>query len=65
MNIDRLRPPKDCKDIDLWLSRVVWDAIRDAKEAGMSDASAHGLITIIARMLDPYGMRRVADVGHR
>jgi hypothetical protein len=49
MNIDRLTPPKDCDDLPYWLSCVVWDAIRDARDAGMSDTDAAYLLDSIAR----------------
>jgi len=39
MNMNRLRPPPDCKDPALWLSGVINDAIRDASEAGLDQTS--------------------------
>jgi hypothetical protein len=48
MNMDRLIPPKGC-DLAYWLSSVVWDAIRDARDAGMSDTDAAVLLDCIAR----------------
>lgn len=40
MNMDRKRPPKDCPDLAFWLSETINDAIRDAKEAGLSGRMA-------------------------
>lgn len=48
MNMNRLIPPPDC-DLTVWLSSVVYDAIRDAKTAGLSDSDASVLLDIIAR----------------
>lgn len=48
MNMNRLIPPPDC-DLATWLSSVVYDAIRDAKTAGLSDSDASVLLDIIAR----------------
>lgn len=50
MNINRLRPTGvKPDDLDLWLSGVVCDAIRDAREAGLPQRSAHDLLVTIAR----------------
>lgn len=48
MNMNRLRPPKDCKDLDLWLSGVINDAMRDAVEAGLEVCSAAGIAETLA-----------------
>jgi hypothetical protein len=41
MNINRLRPDNCPKDqLDLWISRVINDALRDVVEAGLSSESA-------------------------
>jgi hypothetical protein len=52
MNINRLTP-REGEDLPTWLSGVVYDAIRDAKTAGMSEQEAWMLISIIARSCDP------------
>ena len=49
MNMDRLRPPKDCRDLDLWLSGVINDAIRDAIEAGCPTRDALRIARILGR----------------
>jgi hypothetical protein len=61
VNTDRLQLPKNCNDLALWLSGVVWDAIRDAKEAGLSDKDAWILLGCVDRMLDPTGLHRTWD----
>jgi len=59
MNLNRLRPTgvKE-ENLDLWLSSVIHDAIRDAIEAGMSQRAAHDLLTAITNMHDPMGYGR-------
>ena len=57
MNINRLRPT-GVKDLALWLSSVIHDAIRDAQEAGMSESEAHQLLKTITDMHDPFGTFR-------
>jgi hypothetical protein len=54
MNLNRLRPT-GVKDLELWLSGVIHDAIRDALEAGMSQREAHQLLKTITNMHHPYG----------
>ena len=50
MNINRLRPVGVKRDdLDIWLSSVVWDAIRDAREAGMDDRHVADLMAVIAK----------------
>lgn len=45
MNVNRLRPTEgDKKDLALWLSSVVNDAIRDAQEAGLSHEDTYHLL---------------------
>lgn len=56
MNINRLRPVGVKKEnLDVWLSSVVHDAIRDALEAGMPASEAHQLLKTITDMHDPQG----------
>jgi hypothetical protein len=57
MNMNRLRPT-GVKDLALWLSSVIHDAVRDAQEAGMSEGEAHRLLKTIADMHDPLGYAR-------
>jgi hypothetical protein len=49
MNMNRLIPPKDCDDLAYWLSCVVWDAIRDAQDAGMTENETAILLDVVAR----------------
>ena len=59
MNINRLRPTGvKPENLDLWLSGVVNDAIRDAVEAGLPSKDAVQLIRTLLkmwadRMVDP------------
>lgn len=56
MNMNRLRPTEgDQKDLDYWLSCVIYDACRDAREAGMPERSIHDLLRIITDSLHPLG----------
>lgn len=50
MNINRLRPDGvKPENLDLWLSGVIWDAIRDARKAGLDVRFiAHLLVSILA-----------------
>lgn len=49
MNINRLRPTGVKREnLDIWLSSVIHDAIRDAKEAGLNDQEAAMLLRSIA-----------------
>lgn len=48
-NIGRLKPPKDCRDLELWLSGVINDAIRDAVEAGCPTRDALRIARILGR----------------
>jgi len=50
VNINRLRPTGVKKEnLDLWLSGVIHDAIRDAREAGLDDRSIAHLVRNVAR----------------
>ena len=56
MNMNRLRPTEaDKKDLALWLSGVVNDAIRDAREAGLDETSIYHLLKNYAHSNHPYG----------
>lgn len=56
MNINRLRPTGVQKEnLDVWLSSVILDAIRDALEAGMSERQVHDLLITITKMHNPMG----------
>ena len=51
MNPDRRKPPDnvDREYLDLWLSGVIWDAIRDVRMKGLPDRFiAYMLINILA-----------------
>ena len=51
MNINRLRPTGvKPENLDLWLSSVINDAIRDAVEAGLSEAHAIHLLRSLIKM---------------
>jgi len=54
MNINRPTGVKP-EDLDLWLSSVIHDAVRDAIEAGMSARSVHDLLKTITNMHHPLG----------
>lgn len=58
--MNRLRPPPGCENLALWLSSVVNDAIRDAREAGLHPRESWHLLTSYARAEDPQGSGRVA-----
>lgn len=58
MHINRLRPQPG-EEPAVFLLGVVWDAIRDAKAAGLTDVEAHILLSGIARSCDPAGANRV------
>lgn len=49
MDMNRKRPPKDCKDIDLWLSGTINDALRDAREAGLNNRNVAIIALSLAR----------------
>ena len=53
MNLNRSRPPKGLPvdQLDLWLSGVIHDAVRDAVEAGLPRRDAARLVEIIARQV--------------
>ena len=46
MHMNR-RKPAQGEDLADFLSGVVWDAIRDARAAGLSDAEIHSLLSFI------------------
>ncbi len=50
MHMNR-RKPAPGEDLADFLSGVVWDAIRDAREAGLSDADIHQLMSTVVDML--------------
>jgi hypothetical protein len=54
MHMNRRKPEKG-EDLADFLSGVVWDAIRDAREAGLSEALVHIMLSGIARQCDPRG----------
>jgi hypothetical protein len=47
MHMNR-RKPAQGEDLTDFLSGVVWDAIRDARAAGMPDAEVHSILSNIA-----------------
>lgn len=56
MRMDRQRPNKDDKkDLPLWLSGLIYDACRDAREAGMSEREIHDLLKVITDSQHPLG----------
>lgn len=56
MNINRLRPTGvKREDLDVWLSSVVNDAIRDAREAGLDEFSIYHLLKTFTETNHPYG----------
>jgi hypothetical protein len=56
MNLNRLRPLNVEKDnLDLWLSSVIHDAVRDALEAGISAQQVYDLLKTITAMHNPRG----------
>ncbi len=58
MHINRRRPAEG-EDPASFLSGVVWDAIRDAREAGLDESDIHIMLSGIARDCDPSGRNRV------
>lgn len=58
MRMDRSRPPRD-GDVALWLSSVINDAMKDAREAGLSPEEAWTIVSSYARSADPTGQGRV------
>ena len=58
MNLDRLRPTGvKCEDLDVWLSGVVNDAIRDAREAGLDEAAIYHLLKTFTETNHPLGYK--------
>lgn len=58
MNINRLRPiGVKRENLDLWLSSVINDAIRDALEAGMPSRNVYDLLRAITAQEHPYGLK--------
>lgn len=65
MNLNRLRPTGvKREDLDVWLSSVVHDAIRDALEAGMPEREAHQLLMTITDMHRPIDHRNITMPNH-
>lgn len=56
MNIDRSRPPKG-GDVALWLSGLVNDALRDAREAGLSEEECFRIVLSLGRPVLQSGRR--------
>ena len=54
MHLNRRRP-EEGEDPASFLSGVIWDAIRDARGAGLDEHSVHIMLTGIARSCDPRG----------
>lgn len=48
MDMNRKRPPKGC-DLELWLSGTINDAMRDAREAGLSARMTAYIALTLAR----------------
>lgn len=56
MNLNRLRPIGIAKEnLDLWLSSVINDAVRDAVEAGLPREHAYQILKAIAQTEHPLG----------
>lgn len=56
MNMNRLRPTGvKREDLDVWLSGVINDAIRDAREAGLDETAIYHLLKNYAHFNHPYG----------
>lgn len=60
MNMNRLRPTKG-GDLSLWLSGVIHDAIRDAKEAGLSSQTVYDLLKIITESEHPVATVKLVE----
>jgi hypothetical protein len=58
MHMNRRRPAEG-EDLASFLSGVVWDAIRDAREGGLEESEIHIMLSVIARKCDPMGHNRV------
>lgn len=58
MNLNRLRPTGvKREDLDVWLSGIIHDAIRDAEEAGMPARDIYQLLQTITNMHHPIDSR--------
>lgn len=58
MNLNRLRPTGvKREDLDVWLSGVVNDAIRDAREAGLDEATIYHLLKTFTETNHPHGYK--------
>lgn len=56
MRMDRQRPTEgDKKDLAFWLSCLIHDACRDAREAGMPERQIHDLLKSITDSHHPLG----------
>lgn len=58
MHMNRRIPAKG-EDPAAFLAETVLDALRDARDAGLSSDEAHVLMSNIARQCDPMGLHRV------
>ena len=59
MNMNRLRPTGVApENLDLWLSGVIHDAVRDALEAGLTEREVHQLLKTITDMFRPVDVLR-------
>ena len=67
MNINRLRPTGVKREnLDVWLSSVVNDAIRDAREAGLDEFSIYHLLKTFTDTNHPHGYKyRSHDMAHK
>lgn len=67
MNMNRLRPTGVKREnLDVWLSGVIHDAIRDASEAGLDAATLYHLLKNITDTNHPYGYKyRSHDMAHK
>jgi hypothetical protein len=54
MHLNRRRP-EEGEDPASFLSGVIWDAIRDARGAGLDEPALHIMLSSIARQCDPRG----------
>jgi hypothetical protein len=58
VNINRLRPIGVAREnLDLWLSGVIYDAIRDAQEAGLPQSEVYALLRTITAQEHPLGSK--------
>ncbi len=64
MHMNR-RKPAQGEDLADFLSGVVWDAIRDALDAGMPEAEIHALMRYIAAQSDPMMAAREREAAEQ